>query len=454
VSFLQRLVRGKGREFLPSALFRKAFPCRIKTPYNFLVNFEQSVAYLSGLLQFGIRLDRERFVELLRRVGNPHQQLRCIHVAGTNGKGSTTTFIASILQAAGYSVGAYLSPYVFDLRERIQMNGAMIPKADFARWVETLRTPIEEIAAGTELGSTTEFELKTAVAFCWLAEQQVDFAVVEVGIGGRLDATNIIPPPLVGVITSIGLDHQSLLGDTLAKIAGEKAGIIKQGTLACITAVPPGEALDVIAGKSAAEGVPLRTVGPADAVSFPLALRGPFQRTNAAVACAAVRVLQENGTAVIPESAILDGLAQAVLPGRFQTTLPGDPALVLDVAHNEDGARVLVEALRSDFPRRRCRFVVGMSRNHDPELFLRELAPLAGGGKIVVTAPRFRPKPVEEIAEAARAVGLEPQIIEPTSAAIVRTWEEAEPGDVVVVTGSFYVVGETPPELRGADGGK
>jgi dihydrofolate synthase/folylpolyglutamate synthase len=334
------------------------------------------------------------------------------------------------------------------------MNGAMIPKQDFARWVETLRTPIEEIAAETELGSTTEFELKTAVAFCWLAEQQVDFAVIEVGIGGRLDATNIIPPPLVSVITSIGYDHQALLGDTLAKIAGEKAGIIKRGTLACITAVPPGEALDAIIARADQEGVPLRTVRPADAISFPLALHGPFQRVNAAVAHAAIQVLQENGAAVVPESALREGLAQASLPGRFQTALSGDPALVLDVAHNEDGARVLAEALRAEFPQARFHFVVGMSRNHDPALFLRELAPLAKGGKIVVTAPRFRPKPVEEVAAAAREAGLNPQIVEPTAAAIVRTWEEAKPGEVVVVTGSFYVVGETPPELRGADGGK
>ena len=418
------------------------------------MTYEQSVAYLSGLLAFGIRLERERFVELLRRVGNPHERLRCLHVAGTNGKGSTTTFIASVLRSAGYNVGAYLSPYVFDLRERILLNGAMIPKADFARWVETLRTPIESIAAETELGSTTEFELKTAVAFCWLAEQQVDFAVIEVGIGGRLDATNIIPPPLVAVITSIGYDHQSLLGDTLAKIAGEKAGIIKQGTLACITAVPPGEALDVIAAKAMAENVPLRTVGTGDAVTSPLALRGPFQRVNAAVARAAVEVLNENGAADAAESAIRNGLATATLPGRFQTALPGDPALVLDVAHNEDGARVLAQALRAEFPGRRYRFVVGMSRNHDPHPFLRELAPLAEEGRIAVTAPRFRPKPAEEVAAAAIAIGLSPQIVEPTSSAIVRAWEEAKPGDVVVVTGSFYVVGETPPEMRGADEGK
>lgn len=412
---------------------------------------------MSGLLQFGIRLDRERFVELLRRAGDPQKRLRCLHVAGTNGKGSTTTFIASILAAAGYRVGSYLSPYVFDLRERILLNGAMIPKADFARWVTHLQPHMEAIAA-TDLGPTTEFELKTAVAFCWLAEQAVDFAVLEVGIGGRLDATNVIPPPLVAVITSIGWDHQHLLGDTLAKIAGEKAGILKRGTLACITAVPPGtEAFDAIAAKAAAEGVPLRSVTGSDIGLSDLALRlrGPFQAANAACATAAVRVLQQSGSGDrIDESAIRRGLEQAMLPGRFQIALPGDPTLVLDVAHNQDGGRVLAEALRAELPGHRFRFVVGMTRAHDPEPFLREIAPLAADGAIVVTAPKFRPKPAEETAAAARSLGLTPTVIEPTSAAIVRAWEAARPGEAVVVTGSFYVVGETPPELRGAGEGK
>jgi dihydrofolate synthase/folylpolyglutamate synthase len=413
------------------------------------VNYEQSVAYMSGLLQFGIRLDRERFEELLHRVGDPQESLHCIHIAGTNGKGSTTTFIANVLHEAGYRTGSYLSPYVFDLRERILLNGAMIPKDDFARWVTVLQPHMESIAA-TDLGPTTEFELKTAVAFCWLAEMQVDFAVLEVGIGGRLDATNVIPPPIVAVITSIGLDHQHILGDTIGLIAREKAGIIKRGTRACITAVPPGEARDVIAARCVEEGVPLIAVGTQDALpaDLRLALRGPFQRWNAATAATAVAVLRQAGVEV-SDAALRRGLETATLPGRFQTIVPGDPALILDVAHNEDGGRVLAEAVRAELADRRIRFVVGMTRTHDPEPFLRQIASLAGDGRIVVTAPRFRPRPAEETAAAARAVRLKPLILEPASAAIARSWNDAGVGEAVVVTGSFYVVGETPPELRG-----
>ena len=197
------------------------------------MTYPDAVSYMGSLLQWGIKLDRNRFVELLRRLDNPHQKFEAVHVAGTNGKGSTTTFIASVLHHAGYKVGAYLSPYVFDVRERILLGGLMIEKDDFARWVSLIRPHIEAVANESDLGQTTEFELKTAVAFCFFAEQAVDFAVVEVGIGGRLDATNVIPPPLVSVITSIGWDHVPLLGNTLGEIATEKAGIIKQGD-ACL----------------------------------------------------------------------------------------------------------------------------------------------------------------------------------------------------------------------------
>lgn len=436
---------------------------------------------MSNLLQFGIRLDRERFVTLLARVGNPHQQLRCVHVAGTNGKGSTTTFIASILRAAGYKVGSYLSPYVFDMRERIQINDGLITREDFARWVTTLRPHIEALAA-TDLGQTTEFELKTAVAFCCFAEQAVDFAVIEVGIGGRLDATNVIPSPLVAVITSIGLDHVNLLGDTLGRIAREKAGIIKRGTRACITAVEAAEPLEVIQAKAKSEDVPLLRVGTGElsfarheydrstgTVSITLAgdqpagmaialqhlrlrLRGPFQADNAAAAAAAVDVLRREQIIRITPDAFRRGLEEATLPGRFQIAHPGDDrraALVLDGAHNEDGARVLAEALRAEFgSQKRFRFVIGMRKNHEPLPHLTQMAPLAS--HITVTAPPFKPAPAEEIADAARALGLETEIIEPASEAIRRTWERATSGEVVVVTGSFYTVGETPEALLGS----
>ncbi len=444
------------------------------------MTYEESVAYLSGLVQFGPRLGRERLVELLSRLGDPHRGLRCFHVAGTNGKGSTTTFLASALRAAGYRVGAYLSPYVFDLRERVMLDGAMISRDDFARHVAEIRPHVEAIAA-TDLGQTTEFELKTVVAFKHFAEQKVDFAVLEVGIGGRLDATNVIPPPLVAVVTSIGWDHTNLLGDTLAKIAAEKAGIVKRGTLACVTAVPSGEALDAIAEKASAEGVPLWRVVPAGEAPAPLPsatfavrdpaagrvalnvpgygereltlrLRGAFQAANAAVASSAIAAANAAGAVSVPPDALWRGLEGAVLPGRFQIPWDGKdgaPALVLDVAHNSDASRVLADSLRQTFgPGRRYVFVVGLSRAHDAGPFLKELRDALPLHRVVATAPGFRPKPAAETADAARALGMPVEVVEPAADAIGRTYAAASTGEVVVVTGSFYTVGETPVGLR------
>lgn len=465
------------------------------------VTYEDAVSYMGGLLQWGVRLDRARFVELLRRLDNPHEKWQAVHVAGTNGKGSTTALIASVLYHAGYKVGAYLSPYVFDVRERILLNGQMIGKDDFARWVSFIRPHIEAVARETDLGQTTEFELKTAVAFCFFAEQKVDFAVVEVGIGGRLDATNVIPPPLVSVITSIGWDHVPLLGNTLAEIAGEKAGIIKRGTLACITGVPQtSEAIAPIMRRAYGEGVPLLRVAvaapenisradsllfvrdagtalvrgeslpggairlhapaalqafglPPLALNLRLALRGPFQAANAGAALAAVSILQKHGKAAISPEALQAGLENAALPARFQIVRKGGKTLVLDVAHNADGAHVLADALQAEFGDNYGNLppfslVVGMSRSHDPQPFLQILAPLFEN--VVVTTPKFRPKPTGETHDAALRAGLVPEVlsvVEPVADAVRQAWEAAPPGGVVVVTGSFYTVGETPADL-------
>lgn len=465
------------------------------------VTYEDAVSYMGSLLQWGIRLDRARFVELLRRLGDPQEKFAAVHVAGTNGKGSTTTLIASVLHHAGYNVGAYLSPYVFDVRERIMRGGQRMGKDDFARWVGLIRPHIEAVADQTDLGQTTEFELKTAVAFCFFAEQKVDFAVVEVGIGGRLDSTNVIPPPLVSVITSIGWDHVPLLGNTLAEIAGEKAGIIKRGTLACVTGVPQNSpAMPPILRKAYHEGVPLLRVavtssdtaektdslafvrdtatalvrcetlangttrlhGPAALQAFglpplalrlSLALRGPFQAGNAGAALAALSVLQKNEKAHITPAALVAGLEQATLPGRFQIVRQGSKTLVLDVAHNPDGAHVLADALRAEFADNDknlppLSLVVGMSRSHEPEPFLRVLAPLFQS--VFVTSPTFRSKPAQETREAALRAGFAPSalsVVEPVGEAIRQAWEAAPSNGVVVVTGSFYTVGETPADL-------
>ena len=368
------------------------------------MDFDEALAFMQGRLRLGIKLGNERFLALLGRLGDPQDKLNVVHVAGTKGKGSTTAMAASVLQAAGWRVGSYLSPYVYDVRERIQVNGEMIPRDDFARWVSEIKPHVEALEE-TEHGPTTEFELKTAVGLCWLAEQKVDYAVLEVGLGGRLDATNVVPRPLVTVITNIGLDHTELLGETLGEIAFEKAGIVKPG-VPCVTGVPiGGEAWGVIAGVCAERGAPLTPIPPPEVQpdgdlrlssarrTLPgvrLRLRGAFQALNAAAALAAIDAIAEDALPPISDEAARRGLEDAWVPGRLEQ-VSDRPTVVVDVAHNELSALVLAEALRAQFgsDRRRLILVVGLSRHHDPAPFLSPLAALRPA-LVIATSPAFR----------------------------------------------------------------
>ena len=399
------------------------------------MTFDQAVRYLSNRITFSPKKDPARLKYLLAHVGSPQETIPVVHVAGTNGKGSVTTMTAAILQAAGHSVGAYLSPYVFDIRERWMVNGLPISHDDLARHVTEL-APYVEAMNGGELGNITEFELKTAVAFKHFGEIGVDFAVLEVGIGGTHDSTNIIPPPLVAAITSIGFDHMNLLGNTLGEIAGQKAGILKHGTRACVTPVSEPEALAAIVQKAAQESVPLIKVqGDELPAGARLALRGPHQRTNASTATCIARVLS------IPEAAIRQGLEVATLPGRFQ--LCQNRRLILDGAHNEEGARTLATALRDEFPGEKFTVVLGSKQGHEPGPFLAELAPLVDA--VIATEPSFKPTPSSEVIAAAQSLGLPVKSTLPVAAAIEAALQGTQR---VVVTGSFYVVGETPEALR------
>ena len=426
------------------------------------MDFDEALAFMQGRLRLGVKLGNERFLALLARLGDPQEKLRVIHVAGTKGKGSTTAMAAAVLQAAGYKVGAYLSPYVYDVRERIQVNGEMIPRADFARWVSEIRPHVEALEA-TEHGPTTEFELKTAVGLCWLAEQSVDYAVLEVGLGGRLDATNVVSRPLVTVITNIGLDHVELLGETLGEIAREKAGIVKPG-VPCVTGVPVGgEAWEVIASVCAKRGAPLIAVKIPEvlpngsvcvgtgqrSLGVRLRLQGAFQAWNAAAAVTALDAIPTAALPFLSDEVVTQGLAEAWLPGRLEQ-VSDRPTVIVDVAHNELSAQVLAEALRAQFgaDRRRLTLVVGLSRHHDPLPFLAPLAALRPA-RLIATAPAFRPRPASDVAEAARRwdVG-HVEIIESSVADAVRAaLSQAGPDDLVCVTGSFYTVGDLPPAL-------
>jgi dihydrofolate synthase / folylpolyglutamate synthase len=406
------------------------------------VDFAESVLFLSTLRRFAPERtpdrSRVRFREFLDNIGNPQKGQCYIHVVGTNGKGSTCTFLTSALLEMGYSVGTYLSPYVFYVEERIQYNNIPISQADFAR----LTTQLQPLIESTPL---LEFEAKTALAFLYFAEKKPDFIVLEAGIGGKWDSTNVIDAPLVAVITSIGLDHQNLLGDTRTKIANEKVGIVKPGTLACVTPIEESdtEAHPVIAMACASAGVPLRH---APAYTGELSLRGTYQEQNAGTAVAALLVLQEAGKIAFTHAQLAVGLAKANLPGRFQIHSESEKTLILDVAHNVEGASVLGQSLEKHFPNNPKTFVIGMSQNHDPTLFLEILRPQIN--QLIVTEPNFRPLPAESLAQTARVLGLLPRLITPTNEAIAQAWEECKPGEVVVVTGSFYTVGETPKYLR------
>ena len=314
------------------------------------MEFDEALEYLQGRLRIGVKLGNDRFLALLERLGNPQNHLRVIHIAGTKGKGSTTAMVASILSAAGYKVGAYLSPYVYDVRERVQINGEMISRSDFARWISAIQPHVEALER-TDLGATTEFELKTAVGLCYFAEQIVDFAVVEVGLGGRLDATNVISSPLVTVITNIGLDHTEILGETLGAIAAEKAGIIKPG-IPCVTGVPVGgEAWEVIERICRERHAPLVSIqSPSDDLrsltlttdrrtlnGVHLRLRGAFQAQNAAAALTALDCIDAEALPQVSNEAVRHGLETAWVPGRLQQ-VSEQPTVVVDVAHNEISA--------------------------------------------------------------------------------------------------------------------
>lgn len=389
---------------------------------------------------------RSAYREVLARLGNPHEQLRCIHVAGTNGKGSTAFAIANILRCAGYSTGTYCSPFVFDISERWMLDTRPVTRHLLVKSIQRVR-PVVESLEQDGAGTVTEFERKTLVAFDLFRARKVDYAVIEVGIGGRLDATNVIPPPLAAAITTIGLDHQALLGDTRALIAGEKAGILKPGTGFVATPVDDAHAGPVIAAAAEAAGVSRYVVDPSSPdwdYWLPAGLPA-HQRSNRAVAARVAIGLRDMGSAHLTDLQIQEGLRTPGLPGRFDVRFVGDKILLLDVAHNPDGARELGASIRARFAGSPLVLVVGASRNHDPRDFLGSLDMVPD--VVIATEPLFRPFPAGDTLASASALGWDCRAVVPVADAVRQGLAATPPGGVCCVTGSFFVVGEVPREL-------
>ncbi|UFP96665.1 bifunctional folylpolyglutamate synthase/dihydrofolate synthase [Gloeobacter morelensis] len=396
--------------------------------------------YLDHLQKFGVHLGLERIRALLKRLGEPQVTFQAVHVAGTNGKGSVCAYLSHILQAAGYRTGRYTSPHLLDWNERIWIGGAFISDGALQACLATVKTAAEHLPKS--LGEPTQFEIVTAAAFLYFAQSAVEVAVVEVGLGGRLDATNVFEPPLASVITSVGLDHCEQLGSTLAAIAAEKAGILRSGCpLVCAPLSP--EAMQVVTKKALALDVgitlaePARAVAPGEAqwqgIRYRLPLAGGVQLQNSATALATCQVLRGRGLP-IDETSIRAGFENTVWPGRYQRL---GERLLLDGAHNEDGAVALRAYLDCLHPKASIRWIVGILESKDAQAVLRALL-RPGDTFVAVPIPDARSHPPETLAFMAQTMGL-------SSIASASGFSEAlRLGDterLTVIAGSLYLAG-------------
>ncbi|MBI5239208.1 MAG: bifunctional folylpolyglutamate synthase/dihydrofolate synthase [Elusimicrobia bacterium] len=384
-----------------------------------------------------IRLGLSRVRRVLRRLGDPHEGPPAIHVAGTNGKGSTCAILESVLREAGCRTGLYLSPHLSSVRERIQVSGRMIPERDFARL-------LGRVLAAEGRDRLTYFELLTCVAFLHFQEREVATAVLETGLGGRLDATNVVSRPLACVITSLSFDHMQWLGKTLPRIAEEKAGIIKPGVPVFCPALPR-PALEVVSRRARALGAPLRVVRPlGELATAGLPLIGCRQRGNAALAKA---VLER----VMPSSlrAWRRGLASVRLRGRCEIIHRGGKTALVDGAHNPEAAEALARTWRG-LRLGRARWIVGIMKDKDRAGVVGRLAPLIGDAVAVAPRhPRALPaaRRAEEIRRQAPAAAVRTA---PKTGAALRRWlkDPAAPR-TAVVCGSFYLAAEALRALQG-----
>lgn len=403
--------------------------------------------------------DLGRVEALLGHLGNPHLGVRTVHIAGSKGKGSTAAMVASALSAAGYKTGLYTSPHLHALRERIAIDGHPIAEEELAGLVERITPAVEAVHGDSLRGDLTTFEVLTALAFLHFRGEGVDFQVLETGLGGRLDATNVVVPE-VCLITSISFDHTETLGTTLAEIAREKAGIIKPGA-SVVCSPQPAEVEAVIAGACAEKGARLISLGrevtwhkvSADLrgqslqvkarrkYDLTIPLLGEHQLENAAAAVAALEVLG------VPEGAIAQGLATVCWPGRLQV-LRQNPLLVVDGAHNAYSARRLREAVEGYFDFDRLIIIIGTSSDKDIAGIVEGLAPL--GDEVVVTRSRH-PRATDPsliVAElAGRGVGAE--VAEGVGEAVSRALTKAKSKDLILATGSLFVVAEVIESVEG-----
>ena len=355
------------------------------------MNYREALDYIHGMNRFGIKLGLENTMILLELLGNPQERMQFIHVAGTNGKGSVSAYLASVMEASGKKTGLYTSPYIQRFTERIRVDGAEISEEAVARWAGFVRDKIDDMVASGR-NHPTEFEALTALALCCFAEENCDVVVLETGMGGRFDATNVIANPLVSVITTIDYDHMEYLGDTIEKIAYEKAGIIKKGC--SVVSYPQRDTVLQVLEQAAAEKGAELVVSDfstleccgwsVDGQSFHykayrdlnIAMLGEYQMYNAALAIDVIEVMNRRQLTRISGEALRKGLAMTRWPGRMEIARQ-NPLFVIDAAHNTQGAGALREALLRYFPDRKIAVIFGVLKDKEYRAVIEQVIPLA-----------------------------------------------------------------------------
>lgn len=436
-----------------------------------LKNYNEAVDWINALIPFGIRPGLDRIELLMERLGNPHRRLKFIHVAGTNGKGSSCAFLTRTLLECGYTVGTFTSPYITKFTNRFQYNGEDIPEDTLLELTNRLIPLVREIAA-SELGSPTMFEVSTAIAILYFAEVcYPDVVVWETGLGGRMDVTNIVTP-IVSLITNIGYDHTDVLGDTIEQIAREKAGIIKPG-VPVVSCVEQPEAIQVLKDTAAdrssslyllnehftyerlevsekGQGILFR--GPFRTLELKMSMLGEHQCKNAAGVMMVLEVLRQYMAFVLEDENVRQGFERTFWAGRLEQ-VGSDPRIVLDGAHNPEGAEMLARSLPETFRYRKLNLMMGMLANKHHREYLQHILPIVD--TLILTEPDFRRKLeaeslyelVRELKDTKAKPGLEVIVERDWKKALELLQSRTEREDLGVVTGTLYMISDVRATL-------
>ena len=428
------------------------------------MNYAEARVYLNKVFKYGSVLGLENMRELLGRLGNPQDDLKFIHISGTNGKGSVLAYLSTILSGGGYRTGRYISPTLFSYRERIQVDEQKIEKESLAHHVTAIAKVIEEMKA-ENAGNPTAFEVETALAFLYFKEKDCDIVVLETGLGGALDATNIIKTTVMEVIAPISMDHMEFLGDTLEKIAMQKAGIIKPHT-AVVSASQEPDAKKVLDHVCKENQCSMYMVDPAQITdvlydveeqqfsyknwkNVKITLAGSYQILNAALALEGVEELRRLGYH-LSEEQVRQGLYRAVWRGRF-TLLSKNPAVIIDGAHNPGAAKELKHSLDLYFKGKDLYYIFGVFQDKDYQEVIRLTAPLAKHIVTVQTPGNPRALPANELKEAVQAVNPSVEAAQSIQEAVKKSLQLAKKEDAIIIFGSLSFLGEAEKAVKGEE---